>query len=417
MKRNHNRSDVSRIRWYFFVLFFILLTPTNYLGKTITSKNTSDNVNFKAYGAGEQAQNRNEDDTKKSDFQTRTGLSFTRVYIALILIASSILYVIILLFLNNQPLTRQCLLLYIYGDILVLALSWIWLLSVSDMVYNGCGICSGIEEHQAKMLPYASLPITLGLVMMLNAASCLKLLMAKWKILDPLFLEYGYDDDSVILKLRCFCCIFVISTTILLYKNDVVLPYSCRLQGHKTSFTSLPAGTVLVVVLHAVLLITAFLTHISAKLYENTNTTGRSFFCRNWFCLGHSDADLDNENIGDDNNSPNGPIILNRLRPVLRRLSFKTFLAPILLMITFVMITFVTIGSTGKNHNLTSIIRLMMITIAGVILPTFIICRNEHLKVYAKRKFVIFTHPMTGGFEMIVAFCNRRTATRVEPLP
>ena len=223
MKNRYRKSSANRVRWLLFiVMVFAILMPSNYLGKSISLKNISTLTSLKPRAINKRIQDPIEEAKNKSNFQEPRALALACS--AFTLITSSVLFLIILSYLKSRPLSKQSLLLYLYGDILVVLLSWIWVSSVLVMISSAHGGMPP-QEYNTRALSYVTMSLHLGCTMMLNAASCLKLLIAKTQMIDPIFVDYGYDDDNVLQKLRCFILISVLSFTALIHMIEVSPPF------------------------------------------------------------------------------------------------------------------------------------------------------------------------------------------------
>ena len=65
-KRRYTKSNRSPMRWLFLLGTIVLLTPTNYLGKTIATKNISPDTNLETYATEKEAKSTIDDGINNS---------------------------------------------------------------------------------------------------------------------------------------------------------------------------------------------------------------------------------------------------------------------------------------------------------------------------------------------------------------
>ena len=160
--------------------------PTNHLGIPIQLKNVSDNPLVKGYDTKPSTLHPTtnglpEDYKEQSNFGVNIGFA---AWISLILIFTVFLHVIIFGYLNSQPLNKQCLLLYLYGDSFRLMFVLSWLAAGLATYCKASG--NAVKETEAHIISSGLLVMRIGLLLTLNACGFLKVFMAKSGQLDPI---------------------------------------------------------------------------------------------------------------------------------------------------------------------------------------------------------------------------------------
>ena len=143
--------------------------PTNHLGIPIQLRNVSDNPLVKGYDTKPSTLHTTtnglpEDYKEQSNFGVNIGFA---AWISLILIFTVFLHVIIFGYLNSQPLNKQCLLLYLYGDAFKLMFVQV-LLWVGLAIY--CKASGNIvKESELNVISCGQLLIRFAVLFTLNA--------------------------------------------------------------------------------------------------------------------------------------------------------------------------------------------------------------------------------------------------------
>ena len=412
MKRMCKRTKSKSIRTLFFIFIFAVLTPANYLGKSITPKPISSPEFQKWHKTQIPLQHlptveRHDDDREQPHFEVPILLS---MWTLCILLVSSILLGGILAYFNDQPLNRQCLLLYLYKDVIKLVLVKLWVLSGSMILYKSSRNGTFLEKHHANIISSIELMLTLGIALSLNCASFLKLYITASKLNDPIVAHYGYDDETTIRNLRCLNSGLIISFLLLIFWRDVHPITFYTLQGIQRDFMDWPAGSLAIIIILCSLLLTWIVSHITTKFLEHRSLTNNT----NCPSFGHTETGCCNEDRAQDQNVGNGDRNAMPTRPHIQQISLPAILSPALF--TALGITsFVLVMVVNKSEPW--IIMLAIQHFSGVFLPILIIWNNNSLKAYLKRTMSNRTTPILHCFKTIWnSFkCPRRSAI-VEPI-
>ena len=122
---------------------------------------------------------------------------------------SNLFSLVILSYFGNLALSKDCLLLYLYKDLMILAIWLNCLAEISLVLAYTFGGMMGISITGAKCLSFMACNILLLLLLFMNIISALKFYQKKANILDP-SMPWGDDDKKGIKWIR------VVATTITL---------------------------------------------------------------------------------------------------------------------------------------------------------------------------------------------------------
>ena len=121
-----------------------------------------------------------------------------------ILVMSSTLYREIFAYLNDQPTNKQCLLLYLYKDLLSLFLMGIWAATSVMIWYKFIRKGTSADDHQAFIISILLTTIRTILLFQLNIVCLFKLYILKTKLVDPLDTLFSCNDERAIGCVRYF---------------------------------------------------------------------------------------------------------------------------------------------------------------------------------------------------------------------
>ena len=158
------RSGSYCISKLFFICVVVLLIPTNYLGIPIKANNVANNPLAKGYATNLPIsyQSREALQKDRADQSYFDVIFVFSTWISVILVLSSFLLLLILRYLNSQPLNKKCLLLYLYRDVFRI----IFVKTLSDVGLAVLFKANGnvINEAKVKVTSYLPLSLSLGLI-------------------------------------------------------------------------------------------------------------------------------------------------------------------------------------------------------------------------------------------------------------
>ena len=132
------------------------------------------------------------------------------------LILSNVLLYLILTYLNNVSLAKECVLLHLYKDVVTTwgLMNCIWEIRVILCYWSGDGLGVGVIE--ARILSFLLYCLTLYCFTLINIISVLKLYMTKSLMLDPP-MPWGEDERSAMKLIRTVSFILTIGFTSTMY--------------------------------------------------------------------------------------------------------------------------------------------------------------------------------------------------------
>ena len=142
------------------------------------------------------------------------GSSFI-VIVILVFLASTSLFWILWSYLDNVSTSKRCFLLYLYQDIIELALmaSWFWFGYVMDCYARGNGTI--VTEIDAYILAIGLVGAQLGVGILAALGCMIKLYQTKQKQLDPP-LPYDVDEQTFNRAIRLLTCFAIPLALVLL---------------------------------------------------------------------------------------------------------------------------------------------------------------------------------------------------------
>ena len=165
MKKSHNKRNFRFKMIFCFVAMFVILLPHNYLGMPISPKSTG-NESFSKWNKTETTESMKQNDNRDDNSHKKLNLgSFLGkcVWMLVILTVSTSFFGGIIAFLNDQPLNRQCLLLYLYKDLITLILARVWMISLEIGWYQANNYEKGtsLGKLQANIIAVSYTHLTL----------------------------------------------------------------------------------------------------------------------------------------------------------------------------------------------------------------------------------------------------------------
>ena len=214
-------TPLQRLMIAKYIPWIILLSITltaNSKGHSDSLRNSSDLGILKQTSIGKSPQSRATNFINDAIQAKGTKVSMSRSLLSMLLLFSHVISIglslLILSYLNSQPIARQCLLLYLYKDFVCISstLQCLWaLVSLIDhLSFNGYRI----DGNQAKLISFVIYFMRTQFFIYLNLISLLKIYMIKKGILDPP-MPFGDDEDlgKKIIRFSSAVPFFVFTTT------------------------------------------------------------------------------------------------------------------------------------------------------------------------------------------------------------
>ena len=234
---------------------------------------TNESVQLRNYGLTyltiSSAVARSNDTTLEEDMKTVlvTGsyLSFAVVFC----LVSVVLLTLILLYLNSVDLAKECILLSLYKEVVI-----IWILI--NFIYMAGTIMSytagnGIDGFTAVIVPYCIHILCAMLLAVMNVIAALRFYTMKANMVDPP-MPWGDNERLGIMMIRLFIGVLSIGIVSIIYALGCY-PKMCYLLklGYYTSTMEFPQNSLIVPGYLFSLQIVCLLTYLRAKYYESAN--------------------------------------------------------------------------------------------------------------------------------------------------
>ena len=253
------------------LLMFLTNCPSNFTRIGMTSTNES--VQLRNYGLTyltiSSAVARSNDTTLEEDMKT---VLVTGSYLSFAVVScliSVVLLTLILLYLNSVDLAKECILLSLYKEVVI-----IWILI--NFIYMAGTIMSytarnGIDGFTAVIVPYCIHILCAMLLAVMNVIAAFKFYTMKANMVDPP-MPWGDNERLGIMMIRLFIGVLSIGIVSIIYALGCY-PKMCYLLklGYYTSTMEFPQNSLIVPGYLFSLQIVCLLTYLRAKYYESAN--------------------------------------------------------------------------------------------------------------------------------------------------
>ena len=162
-------------------------------------------------------------DTTIDDTLNKTDSRVNMLYLIwplFIFVMSNVLFKEIFAYLNDQPTNKQCLLLYLYKDLLSLFLIGIWATTSVMIWYKFIRKGTSADDHQAFIISILLTTIRTLIVFQLNIVCLFKLYILKTKRVDPLDTHFFCNDEHAIGCIRYFHSGLALSIMAIIFGTD-----------------------------------------------------------------------------------------------------------------------------------------------------------------------------------------------------
>ena len=190
-------------------------------------------------------------------------------FASLSMIISSLILFVIIRYLKNISLVRQCLVICIYEDLasIMICLNIVWeiRLLLSYSIWDGLGIAKTISI----ILSFCAFCLMGILLSLMNCVSALKLYMNKTSLVDPP-MPWGDDEKIGIITIRIICAIPIIGITTTMYGLGIYPKLYYLFAGlDSNDFFQQPQDSLMYPFMLLFLISTSLLTFLGAKFYKS----------------------------------------------------------------------------------------------------------------------------------------------------
>ena len=199
----------------------------------------------------------------------------TIIIMATISLLSPFLNILLLFWLQDLPLTKQCIMNTLYQDIVKLNLTL-----VSFWIFSGFISKALVETREVSLMPTINEIIAAVnesffsvIVLYLSLIGGLRLYTTKYHVLDPLTYFFGDNEAKILRSIRfLFLSLFLFITIGLFFSSARPIAYF-TLRGECSMFSDLPLSSCLMLMYEMVLCIICVMLHVSAKVYQDLEDT------------------------------------------------------------------------------------------------------------------------------------------------
>ena len=182
-----------------------------------------------------------------------------------------IAYVLALSYLNSLSLVKECLLVYLYKDILSMMLSWRTFLAIEVMI--DFWKVEGTSKTEALMISFGLQFGAMYSILILIFISIYNLYTAKTNKIDPTINWLGKDESSAITRIRCGCSLSVIGFLAISFGLGLYPPILYAMIPHHSSGSALLISTILYRGTMILLLLVCGIINVVRKIHGSTYET------------------------------------------------------------------------------------------------------------------------------------------------
>ena len=326
--------------------------------------------------------------TTSDDALNKTDSRVNMIYLLwplLILVISSMLFREIYIYLNDQPTNKQCLLLYLYKDMLVLSVLSIWFLTSVMIWHKFIRKGTSADHHQAFIISMICTMIKTIVIIHLNIIYLLKWYILNTKLVDPLNTYFKCDDERAIRCIRYFHSGMALSIMAITFGTGSKFALYYHLEMIEFKFSS---SVIVEVTCSNFLAITFLIGTIATNIIEKRQALRHDNY-RITFEVETEDIRIFNNGQGDDvnndcSNNYTTPSMY-QITTALTKIAGPIKMCAGLVLLWFLIINSIAIITSKSNSYIYTSIAVIQFLL-GVILPSLIVHGSSALSGAIKRR-------------------------------
>ena len=263
------------------IVLFAIMAPSKYTGHCSSLKNVSDFVTSERTNQQKSPLPKPTDAIIPTSQVQDPGFSVANKIFSLSLIlnhvAIVILSLLILGYLDNQPIVKRSLLFYLYKDFLFIFITLHCLWGLKRVIHYTSVNGHEMNDPQAKMMSFLIYFTRFQFLVFLNLITIINVYMIKKAMIDPP-MPWGYNEDLgiKIIRFSTIVPVFVFITTMYMIGMYPDLYFHFK-NGYDTSLAEISKGTIIFLAPIILLLITFIITslvtiHSKYTLQQNLDT-------------------------------------------------------------------------------------------------------------------------------------------------
>ena len=182
-----------------------------------------------------------------------------------------IAYALAFSYLNSLSLAKECLLVYLYKDVLSMMLSWRTFLAIEVMI--DFWEVEGTSKTEALMISFGLQFGAMYSILILIFISIYNLHTAKTNTIDPTINWLGKDESSAIKRIRCGCSLSVIGFLAINFGLRLYPPILYAMMPHHSFGSALLISTIVYRGTVILLLLFCGIINVVRKIYGSTHET------------------------------------------------------------------------------------------------------------------------------------------------
>ena len=335
----------------------------------------------------------------------------------LLFVVSPFFVLPLLWFLQDLPLNKQCVMNYLYQDVIKTNLLFVWFWTLTGMDFKILSENYIIEylESFVEIAAIANEALYSLIMISLFLIGGLRLYITKFNVLDPLADTFGANEGRIIKTIRTLFLSFgLLVVAIILATSTKPISYFQILMNSR-AIDELPMSTILLFLFDVGLCLITTALHLSAKFYQiNQDSKLRKEIIELEIHL--------NKNLAIADSSVDIPVIGPPLE-VIENDGFmvhKQTLPLVIFMANSMMITVLLLLNFFDADRVTTIDFWWSITVfvgnQGLFIPISLIIWNPAIRNYSRRKIISLRNNTTAWFTDIAKISKRRTLRKITPV-
>ena len=280
-RKSNNRKSLKLIKYLPIIFLCTITCPSNYSGQPLNLRNGLPSPFPTQISEFKQSNSKTTKaavpDPAADEYPKDAHVTGLFVLISILcLIIATICLSLILGYLHGVSTVKECVLLYLYRDVvtLVLLLNWWWSATVVTVYARGNGIT--LDTYEAKVISYCGVSLCLLFLLAMNFMAALRFYMKKEMILDPK-MPWGDDDDfGAATKIRLASIVLVFFFVSTMYASEAYPKAFYIFVGDDKDNSEVRTGSLIFLGVLVSLMITYAIASIATKFYQQADNLGIS---------------------------------------------------------------------------------------------------------------------------------------------
>ena len=336
----------------------------------------------------------------------------------LVLIVSPFFVFPLLWFLQDLPLNKQCIISYLYQDVLKINLLFVCFWTLSGITFKILSENYMIDylEPFAEFTAIANEALYFVMMIHLCLTGGLRLYISKYNVLDPVTEIFGTNEGRISKSIRITLVSLGLLVVVIIFTTSTEPVSYFQIINSSSEVGELPLSTVLLFLFDVGLCLITTALHICGKFYQMIQDSK----------LRKEIIELEihlNRNLAIVDSSVDIPVVVPPLEDVENEgfMVHKQTLPVVIFMASSMMIMVLLLLNFFHAETLTKIDFWWSLTIfignQGLFIPILLLTWNPTIRIYRRRKLICLRNNATAWFTNLARKSKRRTLRKVDPVP